>query len=494
MRGTPHPDTQVHRNFIGGRWIASSTGDTYERRNPYDQSQAGVYQDSGAEDARLAIEAAREAFDRGPWPRMPAVERGAVMRRAAALLRERAPRIADVMTREVGQPRTEQVKAVAGAADALDYYAGLIVERRDEAICGQREDATGLVMKEPIGVVGSLTAWNAPLSLTHKACPGLAAGCTVVLKPAHQSAGAVIEFARILEEAGLPPGSFNVVTSARDNGAVVGQAIAGSDRIDMVTFTGSSATGKAVMRAAADNLTRVKLELGGKSPYIVFADAPSLAHTAAAVAKGIFRLAGQSCQAGSRLLVQESVKDEFMALLLREVAAIRLGDPFAADTVCGPLVSEAQLARVESYVELGKTEARLVAGGRRPRREDLLRGFFFEPTVFDEVSPDARIANEEIFGPVLTVLTFRDMDHAIELANATKFGLVGACWTTRLDTAMKVARSVSAGMLWVNCSRDAPPLKHMPTVFRRQSGLGAEMGPEGLDAFLESKSVMIKHG
>ncbi|MFT3816527.1 MAG: aldehyde dehydrogenase family protein [Rubrivivax sp.] len=486
--------TEARRNFIGGEWLPSATGEVYERRNPFDQSLAGIYQDSGPEDAARAIGAARQAFDHGPWPRLPAAERAAVLQRAAALLRERAPRIADTMAREVGQPRSEQLKAVAGAAQALDYYAGLIVARRDEAVAGQRADALGLVIKEPVGVVGSLTAWNAPLSLTHKACPGLAAGCTVVIKPAHQSAGAVLEFAAILQEAGLPPGALNVVTSARDNGAVVGQAIAGSALVDLVTFTGSSVTGKAVMRAAADHLTRVKLELGGKSPTIVFADAPSLPHAAAAAAKGIFRLAGQSCQAGSRLLVQDAVKDEFMRLLLREVAAIRLGDPFADDTACGPLVSEAQLQRVADYVEIGRGEAKLLAGGRRPQREDLARGFFFEPTVFDDVPPTARIATEEIFGPVLAVTAFRDAEHAIELANATKFGLVGSCWTSNLGTAMAVARRVTAGLLWINCSRDEPPLKHLPTVFRRASGIGAEMGPEGLDAFLEAKSVMIKHG
>jgi acyl-CoA reductase-like NAD-dependent aldehyde dehydrogenase len=480
------------QNFIGGKWIDAVDGRTYERRNPFDQSLVATYQDSDERDAVLAIEAAREAFDKGPWPRKSAVERGAVLRRAAALVRERAQALADTMTREVGQPRSEMLKGVAGAADTLDYYGGLVVERRDEAVGGQRSDAIGMILREPIGVVGSLTAWNAPLSLTHKACPGLAAGCTVVIKPAHQSSGAVVQFARILEEAGLPAGAFNLVTSARENGAVVGQTIASSDKVDMVTFTGSSATGKAVMRAAAGNLKKVKLELGGKSPNIVFADAVSLEQTAAAVAKGIFRLAGQSCQAGSRLLVQESVKDEFVERLLKHVSAINMGDPFAEDTVCGPLVSEDQRRRVESYVEAGKSAARLLRGGKRPDREDLRRGFFLEPTVFDQVAPDARIAQEEIFGPVLSILTFKDVEDAISMANGTMFGLVAGCWTSNLNTAMSVARSVRSGIVWVNCFRDDSPLKYMPTGFQKQSGLGAEMGPEGLDAFLETKSVMIK--
>ncbi|HSW16845.1 MAG TPA: aldehyde dehydrogenase family protein [Ramlibacter sp.] len=484
--------TLTHKNFIGGKWVAAASGETYERRNPFDQSLVASYQDSDEHDVALAVDAAREAFDHGPWPRMSAFDRAAVLRRAAALVRQRKDSLADTMTREVGQPRVEMLKGVASAADALDFYAGLVTERRDEAIAGQRQDAIGMVLKEPVGAVGSLTAWNAPLSLTHKACPGLAAGCVVVTKPAHQSSGAVIELARIFEEAGLPPGALNVVTSARENGAIVGQAIAASDRLDMVTFTGSSATGKAVMRAAANNLKRVKLELGGKSPNIVFADAQSLDHTAAAVAKGIFRLAGQSCQAGSRLLVQESVKDEFMELLLKHVAAVKLGDPFHADTICGPLVSQDQLQRVSAFVERGTSEARLVCGGKRPDREDLRQGFFLEPTVFDQVAPNARIAQEEAFGPVLSVLTFKDEEDAIRIANGTIFGLVAGCWTTKLDTAMRVARALRSGIVWVNCYRDDAPLKYMPTGFRKQSGIGSEMGPEGLEAFLDTKSVMIR--
>jgi acyl-CoA reductase-like NAD-dependent aldehyde dehydrogenase len=482
----------TNQNFINGKWVDAVDGATYERRNPFDQSLVATYQDSGEQDVANAVDAARQAFDKGPWPRKSAVERGAVLRRAASLIRDRAQALADTMTREVGQPRAEMLKGVAGAADTLDYYAGLVMERRDEAVGGQRRDAIGMILKEPVGVVGSLTAWNAPLSLTHKACPGLAAGCTVVIKPAHQSSGAVVQFARILEEAGIPPGAFNLVTSARENGAVVGQAIAASDKVDMVTFTGSSTTGKAVMRAAANNLKRVKLELGGKSPNIVFADAPSLEHAAAAVAKGIFRLAGQSCQAGSRLLVQESIKEEFVESLLKHVAAVKMGDPFAEDTVCGPMVSEDQLRRVESYIEAGKSSARLLCGGKRPDREDLRRGFFLEPTVFDQVGADARIAQEEIFGPVLSILTFKDVEQAIELANSTIFGLVAGCWTSNLDTAMNVARSLRSGIVWVNCFRDDSPLKYMPTGFQKQSGLGSEMGREGLEAFLATKSIMIK--
>ena len=481
------------KNFIGGDWVAATSGRTYQRLNPFDQSVAGIYADSDASDADAAIDAARRAFDSGPWPRLPAAERAAVFKRAAALLRERRDSIATLMTLEVGQPRAEQAKFVSGAADTLDYYANLIVSRRDEAVYGQHPDAIGIVAKEPVGVVGTLTAWNTPLSVAHKSCPAMAVGCSLVVKPGHQSPGALLQLATILKEAGLPDGVFNVVTSAIDNGAVVGQAIAGSDKVDMVTFTGSSATGKAVMRAAANNLKRVKLELGGKSPQVVFADAPSLEAAAASVAKGIMRLAGQSCQAGSRVLVQKSIKDEFVERLMRHVIAMKLGDPLAEGTTCGPLVSEDQLRRVESFVNEAQSTSRLLTGGKRPQREDLRKGFFFEPTVFDDVPPDSRIAREEVFGPVLSILTFDDVEQGIALANETIFGLVAGCWTTSLPTAMAFATKVRAGMVWVNGFRDDSILKHMPVGGFKQSGIGREMGPEGLDEFLETKSIMIRH-
>lgn len=493
MTHSQQPDMASQKNFINGNWIEAQSGRTYQRLNPYDQSIVGVYQDSDAVDAELAIDAARLAFDTGPWRKTPAEQRAAVFKRAAQLLRERVDELATIMAKEVGQPKDEQLKFVSGAAATLEYYAGLIVSRRDEAVYGQHADAIGLVAKEPVGVVGTLTAWNTPLSVAHKSCPAMAAGCTLVVKPAHQSPGAILKFAEILQEAGLPPGVFNVLTSALDNGAVVGQAIAGSDKVDMVTFTGSSRTGSAVMRAAAGNLKRVKLELGGKSPQVVFADAPSLSVAAASCAKGFVRLAGQSCQAGSRLLIERSIKDEFIPLLLAEIEKVKMGDPLAADTTCGPLVSEDQLVRVEAFVADGKKTSRLLVGGHRPADADLSRGFFFEPTVFDDVPLDSRLAQEEIFGPVLSILTFDSVEEAIELANRSLFGLVAGCWTQDLGTAMAFAQEVRAGMVWVNGYRDNSILKHMPVGGFKQSGIGREMGPEGLDEFLETKSIMIRH-
>ncbi len=492
MSGKPHSSITTHMNFINGEWRSSLVGEIYVRRNPFDQSEIAAYQDSDVADVDLGVAAARGAFDQGPWPRMPAFERGAILRKAASTIRERVDAFVTVMAREVGQPKAEQRKTVLAAADHLDYYAGLIANRRDEAVYGQREDGLGLVVREPIGVVGSLTAWNAPLSIVHKACPGMAAGCTLVVKPAHQSAGASVLLAEVFQSAGLPAGVFNLITSARSNGAVVGQAIAGHEQIDMITFTGSSTTGKAVMRAAANNLKRLKLELGGKSPNVIFEDAPSLDVAARTAATGIFRLAGQSCQAASRLLVQESVHDVFVEKLLAEVARLRLGDPLDDETTIGPLVSEDQLQRIQSYVEIGASCGTLLTGGKRPDNQYLSRGWFFEPTVFDRVDPASRLACEEIFGPVLSILTFRDVDEAIALANSTIFGLVAGCWTSSLQTALRFSRNVRAGGIWVNSYRDDVVLKYLPVGGFKQSGIGREMGPEGLDAFLETKSIMIK--
>lgn len=493
MVATPDNTLTIQKNFIDGEWAVSATGRTYERRSPFDQSVVGIYQDSDERDAQRAIDAARRAFDSGPWPRMTAMERGAVFKRAATLLRQRSDELATIMAREVGQPKAEQAKFVAGAADTLEYYANLIAMRRDEAVYGQHPDAVGIVAKEPVGVVGTLTAWNTPLSVTHKSCPGLAAGCTIVVKPSHQSPGALVLFAGILHEAGLPAGAFNVVTSQLENGAVVGQAIAASDKVDMITFTGSSGTGKAVMRAAAGNLKRVKLELGGKSPQVIFADAPSIELAAASAAKGIVRLAGQSCQAGSRVLVQRAVKEQFVERLLHHVASYKLGDPLDPSVGCGPMVTADQLERVESFVAEGRQVARLIAGGKRPEGAEFAHGFFFEPTVFDEVPADSRIAQEEIFGPVLSILTFDTVEEAIELANSTIFGLVAGCWTQNLATAMAFSKKVRAGMVWVNGYRDDSILKYMPVGGFKQSGIGREVGPEGLDEFLETKSIMIRH-
>ena len=483
-----NPAPATYDLFIDGRWRPSDTGETYERLDPFDGSTISRFAQASPSEVQEAIHAARRAFDDGPWRHMTARQRGAVLRRVARSLEDHAERLARILTLELGQPR--QAGNVAHAIESLEYYASVAETWRDEALTLQRGDAMGIVAHEPVGVVGALLAWNRPLSFCHKAGPGLAAGCSVVLKPAHFTAGAVLELARMFEEAGLPPGILNVVTSDVDNGARAGQAIAESPEVDMVTFTGSTATGTKVMRAAAGTIKRLTLELGGKSPNVVFADAPSLSVAVEGAYQGIAPLTGQACIAGSRLLVENSVREEFTQRLIERFASVRLGDPLDPATTMGPLISSDQLARVSGYVEKGRAEARLVLGGNRPSVPDLAAGHFFEPTVFDEVDPRAVIAQEEIFGPVLAVVGFDTMDEAVAISNDTRYGLASAVWTANVDKAMAFARRVRAGTVWINSYRDIG-LVGMPAGGRGASGMGREHGIEGYRAFLETKAIHL---
>jgi aldehyde dehydrogenase (NAD+)/betaine-aldehyde dehydrogenase len=383
---------------------------------------------------------------------------------------------------------------VQGAAEVFDYYAGLALDLRGEAISQQVPDALGLVLKEPVGVVGIITPWNFPLVLVAwKLAPALAAGCTTVCKPSHLASGVTLMLAKLLAEAGLPAGVVNVVTGSRENGGVVGAAICRSPLIDKIAFTGSTATGKKVAEAAAQTLKRVSLELGGKSPNVVFADVASLDAAVMGALHGIYLNSGQVCQAGSRLLVQESIKDAFLEKLVAATKKMKLGDPADPATAMGPLVSEPQLEKVLGFLDEGRRSAQLVTGGARVTAGGLDKGYYVEPTIFDGVDNRSRLAQEEIFGPVLSVMTFRDRDEALRLANDTLYGLAAAVWTRDLDTALGFARGIKAGTVWVNCFHGAG-LWQMPYGGYKQSGLGRELGHAGLDAFFETKSIHIKLG
>ena len=412
-----------------------------------------------------------------------------MLRKVARSLEDQADRIARILTLELGQPR--QAGNVAHAIESLEYYASVAETWREEAITLQRRDAIGILAHEPVGVVGALLAWNRPLSFCHKAGPALAAGCSVVLKPAHFTPGAVLELARMFQDAGLPPGVLNVVTSDVDNGARAGQAIAESFEIDMVTFTGSTATGSKVMRTAAGTIKRLTLELGGKSPNVVFADA-SMDDAVQGAYQGIAPLTGQACIAGSRLLVENSIREDFTQRLVERFTSVRMGDPLDEATTMGPLISPDQLERVAGYVDKGRSDARVVLGGGRPGAPELQAGNFFEPTIFDQVDPKATIAQEEIFGPVLAVVGFDTTEEAIAISNDTRYGLASAVWTSDVDKAMTFARRVRAGTVWINSYRDIG-LVGMPAGGRGASGLGREHGVEGYRAFLETKAIHLPH-
>ncbi|MEX2236937.1 MAG: aldehyde dehydrogenase family protein [Dehalococcoidia bacterium] len=483
-------ETKSYQQFINGQWIDAQSGDTFQRTSPFDGHVVATYPNAGIEDTQKAIETARRVFDEGKWSGAPAKDRSRVLRKVSELLLTNLEELSTSIAEEVGKPIGMAQAEVALTADVFDFFAGKALDIKGESITQDVPDAIGLVIKEPVGVVGIITPWNFPLLLiSWKVGPAIAAGCTMVAKPSHYTPGSTLILARLLAEAGLPDGVFNVVTSETDNGALVGQHIAASELVDKVAFTGSTASGKAVMRAAANNVKKISLELGGKSPNIVFPDAQVDAAVAGAFF-GIYLNSGQVCQAGSRLFVANQVKDEFVEKLVAMGGMLKMGDPMDPATTMGPLINESQLSKVESYLESGKQEARLLAGGNRANGE-LSKGLFVEPTVFDNVTNSARIAREEIFGPVLSVLSFDDVDDVIRLANDTVYGLAAAVWTKNIDVAFKVAKGLRAGTVWVNAYHGAG-ITQMPYGGYKQSGLGRELGDAGLDEYMETKSVQIK--
>ena len=476
--------------LIDNKWVGARDGATFNRLSPYDGSIVGTYADATQDDIVAAIQSARQAFDSGEWRNTSTRDRAGVLMRVATSIRANVDALTAMVIREVGQPG--QRGMVLRAAETLDYYAHLITDRRDEMVGDQDPNAIGLIVKEPVGAVGVLTNWNSPMSLAHKGCPALAAGCSVVLKPSHLTPGTALVIGRFFVEAGLPPGVLNIVTSARDDGVMAGQTMASSPLLDMIAFTGSTVNGRKVMAACAANLTRVSLELGGKSPHIIFPDVRSIDEAVDAAFLGITTLAGQACQSGSRLLVHESIRAEVVAKLKQKFEAVRLGNPLDPVTTMGPMVSAAHQERVISYIENGKRGAQLVTGGGRPASAALAGGHFVQPTLFDGVDNHALIAREEIFGPVLAVMSFHDEAEAVNLANDTMFGLAAGVWTEDIRVALRVAKAIRSGTVWVNAFRESG-LWTMPAGGFKQSGIGRERGREGLDVFLETKSIHLRY-
>ncbi|WP_182882615.1 MULTISPECIES: aldehyde dehydrogenase family protein [unclassified Microbispora] len=471
--------------FIGGAWTDAVAGGRRTIRCPADGSVVATVAEAGRADTEAAIAAARHAFDAGPWPRTPAGERGRLLLRTADLIERDRASIARAESLDTGKRLAESEYDVDDVVRCFRYFGGIAGTDAGRVIDTGRADAVSRVVHEPLGVCGLITPWNYPLLQTSwKVAPALAAGDTFVLKPSELTPSTAVLLMRLLEEAGLPPGVANLVLGA---GPEAGAPLAEHPDVDMVSFTGGLATGRRVMASAAATVKRVALELGGKNPNIVFADADF--ETAVDFAlTAVFLHSGQVCSAGARLLVEDPIHDAFVAEVARRAEDIRLGGPFDPEAETGPLISAAHLAKVEAYVEAGLAEgAKLRCGGRRPDEPELAGGFYYRPTVLDGCHREMRVVREESFGPVLTVERFSGEDEAVALGNDTDYGLAGAVWTRDAGKAQRVAARLRHGTVWINDYHPYVPQAEWGGF--KQSGVGRELGPTGLDEYREIKHV-----
>ncbi|HYR45352.1 MAG TPA: aldehyde dehydrogenase family protein [Thermoanaerobaculia bacterium] len=471
--------------FINGEFVPSVSGKRFATTNPATGERLAEVAEAGKEDLDRAVAAARTAFESGPWAAMKPRQRGRILMKAAEMLLARAEEFGRVETLDNGKPIFEASRIdMPAAAECLSYFGESADKLYGDTHPG-RPDAMLLTLREPVGVVGAITPWNFPLlQAMWKIAPALALGNTVVLKPASVTPLTCLLFADLLREAGLPPGAFNVVPGP---GALVGAAMAEHPGIDKISFTGETATGKAILRAAAGTVKRVSMELGGKSPNIVFADA-DLETAAKGAINAIFYGKGELCSAGSRLLVEESVHDALLEKIVDRAKKMVPADPLNPKTRMGSLVSEKQRENVARYVEGARAEgAKLVAGGSRASVDG--KGAFFEATVFDAVGPSMTIAREEVFGPVLATLTFRDEAEAVSIGNQTIYGLAAAVWSRDIKKALRAAKALKAGTVWINTYNLYDP--GLPFGGYKESGFGRERGRYALEEYTQVKSIWV---
>jgi aldehyde dehydrogenase (NAD+) len=484
---TKAPKVSDQKLFINGKWVNSISGKTFATLNPSTGQEICQVAEADSADVDLAVKAARKAFESGPWKKMSAAERGRRINKLADLMEQNLPELAALESLDNGKPLRDSLNAdLPLSIKAYRYYAGWCDKTHGKTIPVEGEYFC-YTKHEPVGVVGQIIPWNFPLLMTAwKWAPALATGCTIVLKPAEQTPLTALRMAALAQEADIPDGVINVVPGF---GPTAGAAITSHMDIDKVAFTGEGSTGQLVMQAAAkSNLKRVSLELGGKSPNVVFADADLDAAVEGAYF-GLFFNQGQCCCAGSRLFVEEKIHDAFVEKLVARAKKQRIGDPFDMATTQGPQISQEQCDRIMGYIDIGISEgANLLSGGKRVGN----KGYFIQPTIFDGVKDNMRIAKEEIFGPVMNILKFKDVDEVVQRGNKTFYGLAAAIWTKDITKAHRLANSLRAGTVWVNCYDvfDAAA----PFGGFKMSGIGRELGEYALSLYTEVKTVYINLG
>ena len=482
--GVVSDEIRRYEMFIDGRWQGARSQRCVSSVNPATEQVWAEFQDAEAEDVGHAVTAANRAFEDGPWRRMSATERGRMLRRIADRLASAQEHLGRIESIDTGKLLRETRWQASNVAQVYEYYAGLADKLQGDVPPAGQDQLLSIVLREPVGVVAAVVPWNSQLQLAaYKIAPALAAGNTVVLKPSENASAAILEFMNLVAECDLPPGVLNVVTGAASCGA----ALTSHPQVRRITFTGGVETARKVIPNTANNIARLSLELGGKSPVIVCEDA-DLESAVNGVLAGIFAASGQSCAAGSRLLLHKKVYDKVLDRLIERAPHIRIGDPLDPDTEMGPLATQAQLGRIQGALAASTNQgARILTGGGRPSA--LARGYFFEPTIVACEHQDYPVVRDELFGPVLSVLRFSDEDEAIRLANSSRYAFAGGVFSINVARALRLSRGLRAGRVWINTYRASSPL--VPFGGFKESGYGREAGLDAIRDFTETKALMI---
>ena len=471
--------------YIDGKWVDAEDGERFDVFNPATNEVIATAPAAKKADVDKAVAAARRAFDDGSWwPGIGERDRGRMLIKIAEIIRRESDRLARLESIDSGKLLSDCQEDLKEAAYMFEYYGGWATKMHGD-IPPVGNDAMSLVVKEPVGVAAAITPWNYPILMAvQKIAPALATGCTIILKPPEQTPMTCLELPKILEEAGIPAGVFQVVTGM---GEEAGAPLVEDPRVDKVGFTGSLEVGKIIMRSGADTMKRVSLELGGKSPNIFFADADFQAAVEGSC-NGVFWNQGEICSAGTRVFVEKAIYDDALNAMVEHAKTVKVGDPLDPDTSMGPLVSREQQERVSEYIKIGEGEAKLAVKGEVPGG-DLANGYFVPPTIFADATNDIRIAREEIFGPVMTVIPFDSVEEVVAASNDNEYGLAAAIWTKDITKAFRTAKALRAGTVWINDTQPAPA--EAPWGGFKQSGIGRELGPWSLDDYLEIKHIWV---